>query len=100
MQLFTDYRARELPANREAEAAAAEAPGSPRPWIRYGRRLALRGRPAEAVAAYDRAALVARQSWSPTVARPRLPSTRAVSTRSRAGIGWNGRSRLGTAILA
>jgi hypothetical protein len=59
-------------ADRVASAAAAEAPDSPRPWNVYARRLAASGHPAEAVAAYDRAQLVARQSLSPAAARPRL----------------------------
>ncbi|HVR70387.1 MAG TPA: glycosyltransferase family 39 protein [Vicinamibacteria bacterium] len=59
-------------AERVALAAAARSPDSPRPWNVYARRLVRAGRPGEAVAAYDRAAVVARQSWSPAVARPRL----------------------------
>jgi hypothetical protein len=59
-------------AERLAAGAAAKAAESPRPWIRYARRLSFSGRPAEAVAAYERAQLIARQSWSPVVAMPRL----------------------------
>jgi 4-amino-4-deoxy-L-arabinose transferase-like glycosyltransferase len=59
-------------AEQVAVAAAARTPDSPRPWNVHAQRLARAGHPAEAVAAYDRAALVARQSWSPALARPRL----------------------------
>ncbi|HEY7510139.1 MAG TPA: hypothetical protein VIG50_07800, partial [Vicinamibacteria bacterium] len=59
-------------ADRIAAEAAARAPGSQRPWVRYGRILARAGRPADALAAYERAAARPRVSWSPTIARPRL----------------------------
>jgi hypothetical protein len=59
-------------ADRVAADAASRAPGSQRPWIRYGRLLAKAGHPKEALAAYERAAAEPRVSWSPAIVRPRL----------------------------
>jgi hypothetical protein len=55
-----------------ALAAAARDRDSVRPWTRYGRWLALEGHPAEAAAAYQRAALRREGAWLPRLALPRL----------------------------
>ncbi len=57
----------------QVESAAARAPRSARPWFDYGRALAQASRPAEAVAAYRRAATLATPAnWRATLALPQL----------------------------
>jgi hypothetical protein len=55
-----------------ALAAAARDRDSVRPWTQYGRWLAFAGHPAEAVAAYQRAALRREGAWVPRLVLPRL----------------------------
>jgi hypothetical protein len=57
---------------RDGDAAAAADPTSTWPWIRYARRLAASGHPAEALAAYERAAPLRELPWEPPATRPAL----------------------------
>jgi hypothetical protein len=59
-------------AEAQAASAAAAAPRSPRPWLRYAHRLALAGHTAEALGAYGEAAVLAPRDWRAAVARPWL----------------------------
>jgi hypothetical protein len=82
--------------DRLAAAAASRAPDSARPWNLHARRLAAAGRPAEAVAAYDRARALARQGLTPAaLARPRLlreagrPAEADAALRALHLLSWN-----------
>jgi 4-amino-4-deoxy-L-arabinose transferase-like glycosyltransferase len=56
-----------------AEAAAAKAPRSPRPWLTYASWLAVHDHPAEAAVAVKRAAALAgSENWAPVAALPAL----------------------------
>jgi hypothetical protein len=57
---------------RDGEEAAAADPTSTWPWIRYARRLAASGHPAEALDAYARAAPLRELPWEPPATRPAL----------------------------
>lgn len=59
-------------ADQLAWQAAHEDPTAARPWLVYGRALAAAGRPAQALAAYERAAARKAHHWAPVVVRPRL----------------------------
>jgi hypothetical protein len=59
-------------ADRLVAAAAAKDPASARPWFEYGHALALRGRAAEAAAAYQRGQSLPALDWVPQVVLPRL----------------------------
>jgi len=59
-------------AERRAAEAIARDPGAARPWITWGSALARAGRPAEALEAYGRAALVRPGNPMPDVVRPQL----------------------------
>ena len=59
-------------ASTTAFAAASRDPGSARPWLTYGRWLVDAGRWAEAIDAYERAALRRPDQWTPRLVLPRL----------------------------